>query len=745
MDLRFSGAEPSADERAAVDAVLGAPAGGWDGGPREIGRDGRVAVGGLAARDRRDLLLPALHALQDRVGWVSPGGLQHVCRRLSVPPAEAWGVVTFYHLFATEPRPPVVAHVCDDLACRLAGAERICEQLAESFGPEGAPALGGRVTWIRSPCLGHCERAPAALMVAAGSPPAAGVVAPVRDDAHVAIALAAALEATPIAEARGDGSASEAQEAPLKGGAGGAPVAIDAAHAGPASSTGAAAGAARGARGAGPAPIGPGGTAEAGSPTTPRQPLPSTERLSSLSSSLPLSLPSPAPVYLQFPLTLTEGFAPLYLSAAEAPSVRVARSVPQMGDRSLRLLRRVGVVDPASLAAYRAAGGYRALARALEQGPERVVEEVVASRLVGRGGAAFPTGRKWQTVARAAGPKYLIANADESEPGTFKDRVLIEEDPFALVEAMTLAAFATGCERGFVYLRGEYPLAWHRLHGAVVQARAAGLLGGDVAGAGFRFDVEIRRGAGAYICGEETALLNSIEGRRGEPRSKPPFPTESGLFGRPTLVNNVETLANIPGIVLDGGAGYAGIGTDGSSGTKLFCVSGHVARPGLYEVRFEATLGELLELAGGIAGGRGLRAVLLGGAAGAFVGPESIGLPLTFEATRAAGVSLGSGVVLVYGEDADLGDALLRIAAFFRHESCGQCVPCRIGTVRQEELLRRLRDGRTLGGHEQEIALLRDLASAMRDASICGLGQTAAAAIESAFDRFDPFPRPSAR
>ncbi|KAB2962900.1 MAG: NADH-quinone oxidoreductase subunit E, partial [Thermoanaerobaculia bacterium] len=490
--------------------------------------------------------------------------------------------------------------------------------------------------------------------------------APVRDDAHVAIALAAALEATPAAEPQADPSAPEAREAP-------------------------------------------------------------------------------APVYLQFPLNLTAGFAPLYLSAAEAPSVRVARSVPQLGDPSLRLLRRVGVVDPTRLGAYRAAGGYRALARALEQGPERVIEEVVASKLVGRGGAAFPTGRKWQAVARAAGPKYLIANADESEPGTFKDRVLLEEDPFAIVEAMTLAAFATGVERGFVYLRGEYPLAWHRLHGAIEQARAAGVLGANVAGAGFRFDVEIRRGAGAYICGEETALFNSIEGRRGEPRSKPPFPTEAGLFGRPTVVNNVETLANVPGIVLDGGAGYAGIGTDGSSGTKLFCVSGDVARPGLYEVRFEATLGELLELAGGIAGGRGFRAVLLGGAAGAFVGPESIGLPLTFEATRAAGVSLGSGVVMVFGEDADLGDALLRIAAFFRHESCGQCVPCRVGTVRQEELLRRLRENRALGSHEEEIALLRELAEAMRDASICGLGQTASAAIESAFDRFDPFPRPDPR
>ena len=716
MDLRFSGEEPSATERAAVDAVLGPAGSGWDGGEREIARDGRTALAGVAASGRRDLLLPALHALQDRAGWVSPGGLQYVCRRLSVPPAEAWGVVTFYDLLATEPRPPIVAHVCDDLACRLAGAERICARLAETIGPAGSPAAGGRATWLRSPCLGQCEKAPAALVIAAGERPAAGVLAPVGDATDIAAALAAATDAAAREETR-DTSVSKTKtetdtktktkDVPLKGVAGGAPVA--------------------------------GAGAAADSPTAPQPPHPSTAGLSSLLPSLPLPTPLPLP----FPLSLTEGFAPL--AAVEDASSPVARSVPQAGDPDLRLLRRVGVADPTSLADYRAAGGYRALARAIEQGPARVIEEVVASKLVGRGGAAFPTGRKWEAVARAASPKFLIANADESEPGTFKDRVLLEQDPFAIVEAMTIAAFATGCERGFVYLRGEYPLAWRRLAGALAQARAAGLLGADVAGAGFRFDVELRRGAGAYICGEETALFNSIEGRRGEPRSKPPFPTESGLFGRPTVVNNVETLANVPWIVLDGGAGYAGIGTDGSSGTKLFCVSGHVARPGLYETRFEATLGELLEMAGGVAGGRGFRAVLLGGAAGAFVGPESIGLPLTFEATRAAGVTLGSGVVMVFDEDADLGDALLRIAGFFRHESCGQCVPCRVGTVRQEELLRRLRDGRTLDGHEEEIALLAELGAAMRDASICGLGQTASAAIESAFERFDPFPRPAPR
>jgi NADH-quinone oxidoreductase subunit F len=244
-------------------------------------------------------------------------------------------------------------------------------------------------------------------------------------------------------------------------------------------------------------------------------------------------------------------------------------------------------------------------------------------------------------------------------------------------------------------------------------------------GAGFGFDIEIRRGGGAYICGEETALFNSIEGFRGEPRNKPPFPTDRGLFGKPTLVNNVETLINVLDIVLEGGPAFAAIGTEASTGTKLFCVSGSVARPGLYEVVFGTTLGELLELAGGVSGGRP-RAILLGGAAGTFVPPDRLDIPLTFEGTRAAGASLGSGVVMVFGEAADMNDIVLRIAAFFRHESCGQCVPCRVGTVRQEEALRRFIAG------EDEAGLLDEIGRAMGDASICGLGHTAALAARSA-------------
>jgi NADH-quinone oxidoreductase subunit F len=303
---------------------------------------------------------------------------------------------------------------------------------------------------------------------------------------------------------------------------------------------------------------------------------------------------------------------------------------------------------------------------------------------------------------------------------------------------MTIAGFATGSERGYLYVRGEYPLATRRTGMAIAAARAAGLLGTNVMNAGFAFDVELRSGAGAYICGEETALFNSIEGKRGEPRNKPPFPVQAGLFGKPTVVNNVETLVNIPLILSLGCEAYAGLGTAESSGPKLFCVSGRVARPGVYEVEFGISLRDLIALAGGIPDGKTLRAVLLGGAAGMFVGPDKLEIPLTFEGTRAAGVSLGSGVVLVLDETIDLGDILARIAAFFRDESCGQCVPCRVGTVRQEELVERLRSGRPIGCRADEIALLKEIGQVMRDASICGLGQTASNAIESAFATLDP-------
>ena len=381
-----------------------------------------------------------------------------------------------------------------------------------------------------------------------------------------------------------------------------------------------------------------------------------------------------------------------------------------------------------SLAQFRDSGGYAALARAISIGRTAVLSEVEASELRGRGGAAFPAGIKWNAVAAEEGRKYVICNADESEPGTFKDRVLMEANPFGLIEALTIAGYAVEAERGYIYIRGEYPIAYAALESALVEARAAGYLGDDVAGAGFSFDIELRKGAGAYICGEETALFNSIEGFRGEPRQKPPFPTQAGVFGQPTLVNNVESLLNIPAIVLNGGAAFASIGTKESKGPKLFCVSGNVNTPGVYEVSFGATTRDLVGMAGGVDGE--VAGVLIGGAAGSFITADDFDLPLTFEDTRSHGIGLGSGVVLVFNTDTDMCDIVQRIAHFFAEESCGLCVPCRAGTVRQEETL--LRIGSNPEDLDRELELLTDLDNVLRDASICGLGQAASAAVQSA-------------
>jgi NADH-quinone oxidoreductase subunit F len=572
MDLRLMLDRPTEVERDAIDALMGP----------DDAFNGRVAYGGHAARARRHLLLPALHAAQDASGAVSRGALAYICDRLTIPPAEAFGVATFYALFDTDgPGGPSI-HVCDDIVCAQYGAADLCAALDEA-GTE----------YEASPCLGQCDRAPAVMFHEPGA--GYGNAAPVD----------ASTVGTPIFD--------------------------------------------------------------------------------------------------------------------ELPPGLVHQDVSD-----LTLLRHIGVVDPTSIDSYVGAGGFQTLAKAREMGPEAVIEELKESGLRGRGGAAFPIGLKWEGVRSAAGTeKYVIANGDESEPGTFKDRLLMEGDPFAVVEAMTMYGFVTGATKGFIYVRGEYPTAERRLREATEQTRRAGLFD-DM------FDLEVRRGAGAYICGEETALFASIEGHRGEPRQKPPFPTQSGVFGRPTGINNIETLLAALEVVADGGQAFASVGTGQSSGPKLFCVSGAVERPGVYEVPFGTKLGALAELAGGVRDGTDLGAVLLGGAAGVFADSSALDVPLTFEDTREAGLTLGSGSIVFFDASTDFGPVLARIARFFRDESCGQCVPCRIGTARQEEALTRLSLGRPLGSVDEERKRLDDLARVMTDASICGLGQTAASAIQSA-------------
>ena len=599
MDVRTSDSAAGDAERAAIEAVLGAP-------PPE---GERVIRGGHVERERHHLLLPALHAVQDRMGWISRGAVDMLAQRLSIAPAEIYGVASFYHLLAIEPRPQLTVRVCDDVACRAAGGGGLVEEVERLAGPPGEERTAG-ACWRKSPCLGLCEWGSAALVRRSGTE---------VERLDVAVAPVTAKQVDGLL--RGD--------------------------------------------------------------------------------------PPPPP------------------EAATAP-------LPQAGEHALRLLQRAQG-GTSTLPVYRAAGGLATLRRALELGPEAVLAEVAASRLLGRGGAAFPASRKWEAVARSpVQPHYVVCNADESEPGTFKDRVLLERDPFGVLEGLLLAGFATGSARGYVYVRDEYPLARTRSPRRSRPSRRR-------AGSARRWEAAASRSTSS--CGAAPAPTSAARRRRsstrsragaGSPATSRPFPVDHGLFGRPTLVNNVETLLALLEAVGTGGTAYARVGTEGSSGTKLFCLSGAVERPGLYEAQFGATLGNLIELAGGVRAGRKLRAVLLGGAAGSLIGPGRLDVQLTFEGTRSAGLTIGSGAIVAIDDEATSPPSCFESPGSSGRSRAASAVPCRVGTVRQEEALGRLLSGRPAGSREDELRLLGEVAQVMRDASICGLGQTAANAVQSA-------------
>ena len=399
-------------------------------------------------------------------------------------------------------------------------------------------------------------------------------------------------------------------------------------------------------------------------------------------------------------------------------------------------LSNVQVVDPTSLAEYQSQGGLAALRKVLkEMPPAAVIELIKTSKLVGRGGAAFPAGLKWQfTANNPPGSRYVICNADESEVGAFKDRVLMDGDPFRVLEGLLVACYAVGARQGFVYVRGEHRLGYERFSQAVTQLTKAGWLGQNIQGTDFTCQIAVRRGAGAYVCGEETALMESIEGKRGFPRLRPPFPTTSGLWGCPTVINNVETLAKVPSIIIHGGTWYSALGTEESAGTKLFAVSGSIRRPGVYEVPFGVPLQHLIyDLAGGLSEGRNLQGILTGGAAGTFLKPEHLDTPLTFEDFKQVGGTIGAGTMLVFDDAVDLRDVLTRIGQFFAHESCGKCYPCQIGTQRQAEILYRIQHGQE---QPDDVDTLLELSQVMTDTSICGLGQSAGWAVTDAVKRW---------
>lgn len=389
------------------------------------------------------------------------------------------------------------------------------------------------------------------------------------------------------------------------------------------------------------------------------------------------------------------------------------------------VLKNCGLIDPENIDEYLAFDGYKALEKVLtSMSPDDVIKEVSDSGLRGRGGAGFPTGRKWQFAKNSTDEqKYVACNADEGDPGAFMDRSVLEGDPHAIVEAMAIAAYAIGANKGYVYVRAEYPIAVHRLQVAIDQARDYGLLGDNIMGKGFKFDLEIRLGAGAFVCGEETALMESVEGRRGEPRPRPPFPAVKGLFGKPTLLNNVETYANITQIILNGASWYASIGTEKSKGTKVFALGGNINNVGLVEVPMGITLREIVyDIGGGIPNGRKFKAAQTGGPSGGCIPEQYLDTPIDYESLSAIGSMMGSGGLIIMDDTT----CMVNLARFFLDftvdESCGKCPPCRIGTKRMLEILERLVAGK---GKDGDIEKLEKLALNIKRSSLCGLGQTA--------------------
>ncbi len=414
----------------------------------------------------------------------------------------------------------------------------------------------------------------------------------------------------------------------------------------------------------------------------------------------------------------------------------VARPADVLTRQKRVVLKNCGVIDPERIEEYIATGGYEALGQAVtEMTPEAVIEAVKRSGLRGRGGAGFPTGIKWSAVRTASDPeRYVVCNADEGEPGTFKDRLILEGDPHRLLEAMAIAGYAVGAHVGIVYIRGEYQLSIARTERAIRDAEALGILGDRVFDTDFSFRVEVRPGAGAYVCGEETALLESLEGKRGWPRIKPPYPVTCGLWAKPTVVNNVETLANVPDILRLGPGWYRTLGTPTCPGTKVYTILGNVRYPGLVEVEMGTPLRVLVhELGGGLLPGRTLKGVLIGGAAGAFLPPAELDVRLDFDSLAERAAALGSGAVLVMDESACMVDMLSSVLRFFRHESCGQCVPCRSGT---DVLVRLISSLQTGTGDRYTLDRMVQIVDAMRAASLCPLGQSVALPVRSALAAF---------
>jgi bidirectional [NiFe] hydrogenase diaphorase subunit len=405
--------------------------------------------------------------------------------------------------------------------------------------------------------------------------------------------------------------------------------------------------------------------------------------------------------------------------------LRCPTDIPFFTNHTKIVLENSGIIDPEVIDDYIAADGYLALVTALtEMSPRDVLNEVTVSKLRGRGGGGYPSGLKWSTVAKHPNPqKYVVCNADEGDPGAFMDRAIIESDPHRVLEGMVLAAYAVGASRGYIYIRAEYPLAIDRLVTAIRQSKRNGFLGSNICDTQFSFEIELRLGAGAFVCGEETALMASIEGGRGQPRPRPPYPAEAGLFGEPTLINNVETLANIPSIIRNGGEWFASIGTENSKGTKVFALAGQITNTGLIEVPMGISLREIIEtIGGGVRTGRRFKAVQTGGPSGGCIPEQLLDLPVDYDSLRSAGSIMGSGGMIVMDESSSMVEVARYFMEFCMDESCGKCIPCRAGTYQMHGLLDKIARGE---GDARDLALLEELCEVVQATSLCGLGQTA--------------------
>ena len=637
-------------------------------------------------------LLPALHAVQHRAGYIDRDLIPLLADVFNVTTAEIHGVISFYKDFQTTPPAGPIVKVCRGEACQARGGHAVWERALVA-------ARGQAVEVEEVFCLGNCALGPS---VALNDQLGAGVTP--DGIAHLITGAA---------------SGHSFVMPPVNSGGAGVTVYVprDAA----ARSAGADYVAAALAKVDGVRVVRNGSHGMLW-----LEPMIEVETAEGRIAYGPVSA-------REIPSLVDAG---LLTGGAHALRLGKTSELPWMKRQQRITFQRVGVVDPRSSADYEQHGGMVGLRRALAMTPTDVVKAVTESGLRGRGGAAFPTGIKWKTVMDAPGPvKYIVCNADEGDSGTFADRMLMEGDPFMLLEGMAIAGVAVGAHEGYIYVRSEYPDAVEALTAAIATAEQCGWLGDDVLGSGFAFRVHVRVGAGAYICGEETSLLESLEGKRGVVRAKPPLPAHEGLFGKPTVVNNVLTLATVPALLVEGGAAqFAALGTGRSRGTQVFQLAGNLKHGGIIETAFGVTLGELInDLGGGTASGRPLRAVQVGGPLGSYLPAAQLHLPMDYEAFAAADALVGHGGIVVFDDTVDMAEQARFAMEFCAIESCGKCTPCRIGSTRGVEVIDKIRAGED---RDANIALLLDLCEVMADGSLCAMGGLTPLPVRSALTHF---------